>query len=169
MFTYPWAKPGMTSLVRGEREADRTRPARRVRSVHGKRGENMASVTGNQATPPSAAPSGPLVLVIASEQMGRSPEEELGHLLMRNFFHALTEVEPKPHAIIFFNSGVKLVTEGTPILEDLQALSERGVRLLACGTCLNFYEMRDRLAVGEVTNMYTIAETMLRAGKVVAV
>jgi len=110
---------------------------------------------------------GLLVLVIPSEIMGRG-DEELGRILIRGFFHTLGEVEPLPDKIIFFNSGVKLVIEDSPVLEDLQALVEGGVEILACGTCLGHYGLKERVAVGEVSNMYTIAETMLRAGKVVS-
>jgi selenium metabolism protein YedF len=106
------------------------------------------------------------VLVIPSEFMGRG-DDELGHVLIRGFFHTLGEVEPVPDTIIFFNSGVKLVTEGSPVLEDLRDLRERGIEILACGTCLGHYDLKDKIAVGEVSNMYTIAETMLGAGKVV--
>jgi len=125
---------------------------------------------------PSAAPqpavggtepaAGPLVLVVPSDRMGRGPEE-LGEILIRAFFHTLGEVEPRPDAVIFFNSGVKLVVEGSPVLEDLQALAEGGVEILACGTCLGYFQLKEKVAVGEVSNMYTIAETMLGAGKVV--
>jgi len=115
-----------------------------------------------------ASTAGPLVLVIPGEFMGRGEHPELGQILMRGFFHTLGEVEPLPDTIIFFNSGVKLVVEGSPVVEDLQALRERGVEILACGTCLGYYELKEKVAVGEVSNMYTIAETMLRAGKVVS-
>jgi selenium metabolism protein YedF len=118
--------------------------------------------------PVSAPARGPVVLVIPSEFMGRGEHVELGNILMRGFFHTLGEVEPLPDAIIFFNSGVKLVVEGSSVLEDLQGLHDRGVEILACGTCLGYYELREKVAVGEVSNMYTIAETMLRAGKVVS-
>jgi len=117
-----------------------------------------------EVTPPA---EGLLVLVIPSEFMGRG-EAELGHILIRGFFHTLGEIEPLPTTVIFFNSGVKLVVEGSPILEDLRALSAQGVEVLACGTCLGYYELKDKVAVGEVSNMYTIAETILRAGKIVA-
>ncbi len=117
--------------------------------------------------PASAPTEGPLVLVIPSEFMGRGEHPELGQILIRGFFHTLGEVEPLPDTIIFFNSGVKLVVEGSPVVEDLQALRDRGVEILVCGTCLGHYELNERVAVGEVSNMYTIAETMLRAGKVV--
>jgi selenium metabolism protein YedF len=111
--------------------------------------------------------SGPLVLVVSSEVMGRGEHAELGGILIRSFFHVLGEVEPTPAVILFFNSGVKLVTEGSPVLEDLRALAERGVEVLACGTCLGYYNVTSKVAVGEVSNMYTIAETMLGAGKTV--
>lgn len=116
--------------------------------------------------PTSTPPDGPLVLVIPADQMGRG-DPELGQLLIRSFFHTLGEIEPAPDAIIFLNSGVKLVVESSPVLEDIRTLKELGIDILACGTCLGFYELKDKIAVGEVSNMYTIAETMLGAGKVV--
>ena len=112
------------------------------------------------------ATSGPLVLVIPDEFMGRG-DPELGGILIRAFFHTLGEVEPLPHTIIFFNSGVKLVVEGSKVLEDLQALEQQGIEILVCGTCLGHYELKDKLNVGEISNMYTIAETILNAGKVI--
>jgi selenium metabolism protein YedF len=116
---------------------------------------------------PTAAPLGePLVLVINNEFMGHG-DDELGHILIRGFFHTLGEVEPLPDTIIFFNSGVKLVVEGSAVLEDLQALCERGAEIVACGTCLAHYDLKAQVAVGEISNMYTIAETMLGAGKVI--
>jgi selenium metabolism protein YedF len=109
---------------------------------------------------------GPLVVIVSSETMGRG-EEELGGILMRTFFHTLGEVTPTPDIAIFVNSGVKLVVENSPVLEDLQALAAQDVQILACGTCLGYFELMERVAVGEVSNMYTIAETLLSAGKVV--
>jgi len=69
---------------------------------------------------------------VPSDIMGRG-DEELGGILVRAFFHTLGEVKPLPDAIIFFNSGVKLVVEGSPVVEDLQALKTRGIEILACG------------------------------------
>jgi selenium metabolism protein YedF len=111
--------------------------------------------------------SGPLVLVVSSEVMGRGEHAELGGILIRSFFHVLGEVEPTPAVILFFNSGVKLVVQDSPVLQDLEALAKQGVEILACGTCLGYYDLTDQVAVGEVSNMYTIAETMLGAGKTV--
>ncbi len=130
--------------------------------VHLTKGEETAKETA-----PPAVAAGSLVLTVPSETMGRG-DEELGSILMRAFFHTLGEVEPLPQTIIFFNSGVKLVVEGSPVVADLKALEDRGVALLACGTCLGHYGLKDKVAVGEVSNMYTIAETLLGAGKVVS-
>ena len=123
--------------------------------------EAVASQGADRAPMPAGGPS---VVLVASEAMGRGEHPELGQVLMRAFFHTLTEVEPKPDTIIFLNSGVKLVIEGSPVLEDLRALSEGGTEIFACGTCLGYYELTERIAVGEVSNMYTIAETLLGAG-----
>jgi len=132
--------------------------------LHITREEAQAQETPQATATPA---SGPLVVVIPSEFMGRGEHDELGQILIRGFFHALGEVEPQPDAIVFFNSGVKLVVEGSPVIEDLEALSDAGVEILACGTCLDYYALKEKLSVGEVSNMYTIAETLLHAGKVV--
>lgn len=118
---------------------------------------------------PGTLPAGgPLVVSVAGEFMGRG-DDVLGNILIRAFFHTLGEVEPRPDVLVFYNSGVKLAVEGSPVLEDLRDLEEGGVRLLICGTCLGHYELKDKVAVGEVSNMYSIAETLLGAGKVVSV
>lgn len=122
------------------------------------------------AESPAAAPApagGPLVLTVPSEFMGRG-DEDLGRILVRSFFHTLGEVQPLPDAVIFFNSGIKLVVTGSPVLDDLAALADQGISILACGTCLGHYGLKDQVAVGEISNMYTIAETLLSAGRVVS-
>ncbi len=134
--------------------------------LHITRGPGTAPAADPVGAPASSG--GPLVLAVPSEFMGRGEHDQLGHILMRGFFHTLGEVEPMPDTIIFYNSGVKLVVEGSPVVEDLQALVEAGVQILACGTCLGYYELEHEVVVGEISNMYTIAETMLRAGKKVS-
>ena len=115
---------------------------------------------------PMPAPTGDLVVLISSDTVGRG-SEELGEILMRAFMHTFTEVEPTPQTMIFMNSGVKLATENSIVLEDLQALAGEGVQILVCGTCLDYFKLKDKVAVGEVSNAYTILETLLQAGKVV--
>jgi len=109
---------------------------------------------------------GPLVLVVSADSMGRG-DDELGHILIRSFFHTLGEVEPRPDRIILFNTGVRLACQGSDVLDDLCALEADGIEILACGTCLGYFELKDKVAVGRVSNMYDIAETILGAGKVV--
>ena len=104
-------------------------------------------------------PDGGRVLIIPSDQMGKG-DEELGRLLMKSFIYTVNETRPHPKAILFYNSGVKLTVEESPVLDDLQALLEAGVEIISCGTCLDFYNLKDSLAVGDISNMYTIYEKM---------
>lgn len=122
-----------------------------------------------ESTVPASArggEAGPTVVLVPSDGMG-SGDDELGGILIRSFFHTLQEVEPSPDTIILLNSGVKLAVDGSPVLEDLEALVGKGVGVLACGTCLGHFGLRDKIVVGQVSNMYSIAETLLGAGKVV--
>ena len=109
---------------------------------------------------------GNIVLVITSDTVGRG-SDELGGILMRAIMHTLLEVKPQPNTIVFMNNGVKLAVTGSPVVEDLQELVDSGIEILICGTCLNYFGLTDSMAVGEISNAYTIAETMLQAGKVV--
>jgi selenium metabolism protein YedF len=129
----------------------------------GKQGKGRATVQ-----PSKTGEHGPRVVVIPSDHMGRG-EEELGHILIRSFLHALTEVSCRPDKIIFFNTGVKLTVPGSVVLGDLQALEQNGVEILICGTCLDYFSLKDKIAVGWISNMYTIAETMLAASHLVTV
>jgi selenium metabolism protein YedF len=122
----------------------------------------------NPSAAASAPTNGQLVLTIPSELMGRGEHPELGEILIRSFLHALTEAQSIPDSILFFNSGVKLVTAGSAALPDLQTLAGRGVRMLICGTCLGYYELKEKVAVGEISNMYVISETMMKAARVVS-
>ena len=106
------------------------------------------------------------VVAISSAAMGRG-DDELGRTLMKGFLYALTQLEELPRTILFYNGGAALTCEGSAMLEDLKALEAQGVEILTCGTCLNFYGLTEKLAVGSVTNMYTIAEKLTQAGNVV--
>ena len=98
--------------------------------------------------------------------MGKG-DPELGRILMKGFIYTLSEMEKLPKTILFYNEGVKLVIDGAESLQDLKSLEKRGVEILACGTCLNFYGVTEKLSVGSVTNMYTIIERQLNATKVI--
>ena len=122
---------------------------------------------GVAATGRAEAAVGPLVLAVSADVMGRG-QPELGNILIRGFFHTLGEVQPRPQTIILFNTAVKLACHGSPVLDDLHALEAEGIDILVCGTCLGYFELTDTLAAGQVSNMYDIAEALLRAGKVVS-
>jgi selenium metabolism protein YedF len=116
-------------------------------------------------TPAQGIP-GPLVVFVPADCLGRGPAE-LGERLMGAFFHTLLDVGPKPKAIIFMNTGVKLAVEGSRAIDDLRVLAAHGIDILACGTCLSYFELTERLAVGRVSNMYDIATALLEAGRIV--
>lgn len=117
--------------------------------------------------PASRAGSDELVVVaISGDCMGKG-DDELGRLLLRNHLHVLAETSPKPDVLVFYNSGVRLATQGSPVLEDLSSLERAGTRILLCGTCLGHFGLKESVAVGEISNMYAITETMLGAAKVI--
>ncbi len=93
--------------------------------------------------------------------------KELGKLLIKGFIYTSSEYDKLPKTIVFFNSGVKLTTEGSPCLDDLEKLQDNGVEIISCGTCLDYYGLKEKLKVGEISNMYTIYETLFNAGKVI--
>ena len=86
---------------------------------------------------------------------------------MKGFLYALSQQERLPCTILFYNGGAKVTTEGSVSIEDLKNMEAQGVEIRTCGTCLNYYGLTDKLAVGSVTNMYDIVETMTSAGKVI--
>ncbi len=98
--------------------------------------------------------------------MGRG-SEELGKILIKGFIYALTQLPEKPEAVLFLNGGVHLAAEGSNTVEDLKVLAQSGVVVRACGTCLNYYGLIDKLAVGEVADMMEIAERITGANKTV--
>ncbi len=106
------------------------------------------------------------LVVISSNKMGEG-SEELGKALLKGFLFALSQQDDLPAAILFYNGGAKMTVEGSASLEDLKAMEEQGVEILTCGTCLNHYGLTDKLAVGQVTNMYVIAEKMSEASLII--
>ena len=106
------------------------------------------------------------VVVISSKAMGHGGDE-LGTALMKGFIFALSQQEQLPTTILFYNGGANIPVEGSVSLEDLKNMEAQGVEILTCGTCLNFYGLTEKLAVGEVTNMYTIVEKMTGADLII--
>lgn len=106
------------------------------------------------------------LIFIDSEIIGRG-SEELGATLMKTFLHTLTESPEQPAKIVFMNSGVKLAAEGSESIADLKELADKGVEILACGTCLDYFGLKEKVAVGKVSNMYEILSSFLQAEKVI--
>ncbi|WP_371364989.1 hypothetical protein SRRS_54590 [Sporomusa rhizae] len=103
--------------------------------------------------------TGSQVYLVTQNTLGHG-SPELGAVLMKAFMSTLLEVKPQPLALLFINGGVKLAIKGSPVVEQLTMLAGRGVTILSCGTCLDFYQCKSELAIGEITNMYTILETI---------
>lgn len=108
--------------------------------------------------------NGEFVILIGNDKMGTG-EEELGNILIKGYLYTMTEVEPRPDKLIFVNNGVKLACIGSPSIEHLKRLEEMGVEIMSCGTCLDYYHLKEQLQVGNISNMYTIVESLHEAGK----
>jgi intracellular sulfur oxidation DsrE/DsrF family protein len=98
--------------------------------------------------------------------MGKGPEE-LQLTLIGKYLQLLDQNGVLPAVICFYTEGVKLVTDGSPVLEQLRALEKKGVRLVVCSTCLNYFGLADQLALGIAGGMNDILEAQLKAEKVI--
>ncbi len=107
------------------------------------------------------------ILYLNKDTMGVG-NNELGRILIRAFFKTLIDNNKKPKKIIFVNSGVKLVVEGSEILEDLEKLMEEfKIEILACGTCLDYFNLKEKIKVGTISNMFDIQNALIEASKIV--
>ncbi|MGM9571051.1 MAG: sulfurtransferase-like selenium metabolism protein YedF [bacterium] len=107
------------------------------------------------------------VVLIASETFGTG-DVKLGKKLMQSFLYTLTEKAEPPEKILLLNGGVKNAVQGADCLKNLQILSEKGTEILVCGTCLDFYNLKEMLAVGRISNMYEIEEEMSKSAKLIS-
>lgn len=110
--------------------------------------ENLPKANGPQA--------GPYAVVVKSTCMGQN-EKALGELLMKSYLNVLPELDVLPQTLCFYNEGVKMACAGSPVLDALRLLESKGVRLVVCGTCIEYFGLKDSLAVGQISNMYHIA------------
>ncbi|MCL2615650.1 MAG: sulfurtransferase-like selenium metabolism protein YedF [Dehalococcoidia bacterium] len=122
----------------------------------------------NKPAAAGAPTTGGVVVFITTDKLGEG-DERLGTILMKAFLNTLHDSEPKPEKIIFINNGVKLSTEGSEMLDSLAALTEDGVQIISCGTCLNYYGIVDKLKFGIAGNMYDIVNVLLEAGKIIKI
>ncbi len=107
------------------------------------------------------------VFLMLSDRLGK--HSELGRVLMKVFLATLTKATRPPAKMLFLNEAVNLTTEGSDSLEDLKQLAERGVEIVSCGTCLDFFGKKDRLSVGAVGNMFDTVETLTQGFEVVTI
>lgn len=122
---------------------------------------------GESRTAAASTPApGKTVVFIAADVMG-SGSDELGHILLKNFIFTLTELEPAPDTLLFVNAGVKLTSKGSDVLDALEKLACMGADIASCGLCLDYFHLKELLAVGRVTNMLDIAETLRTAGRTI--
>jgi selenium metabolism protein YedF len=110
--------------------------------------------------------SGNYVVAFQKDKLGAG-SDELGEMLIYGFIGNLSELDNLPKTALFLNSGIHLVTEGSPVLASMKILEEKGVEILTCGTCLDYYDKMDELEVGKVSNMYEIMDKMSKSDKVI--
>ncbi len=125
----------------------------------------LTAASGAASPQTRAQEDGP-VFLISSNTLGAG-DDPLGEILMKSFFVSLQEQKPLPQTLLLLNGGVHLAAEGSPVLTGLQELSRRGVKILVCGTCLDFFHLKDKLAVGSVTNMYSILQELAGASRAI--
>jgi selenium metabolism protein YedF len=115
---------------------------------------------------PTKEKPGHTLICIKNDKMGFG-NEDLGGLLLKAFVNTIKEVQPMPHTIIFYNSGVLLTTVNSALLPPLKELESLGVELLICGTCAEFYKIKDQIRVGKISNMYDIVSSLANAGSII--
>jgi len=118
--------------------------------------EIVPSFCGNEGT----------IVVFSSNKMGKG-DDDLGAILMKAFIHTLLSLESVPSKLIFYNSGVLLATNESGVVDDLQALQDKGVEILICGTCANYYNIGDKIKTGIISNMFDILNTMNNAMRII--
>ncbi|WP_304541589.1 sulfurtransferase-like selenium metabolism protein YedF [Desulforamulus aquiferis] len=141
--------------------------------VEDKGGEYYITITKGDESPlsspvtPAKGETGPMVYLITSNTFG-SGSEDLGEILMISFFNSLLE-QRAPKSIMLVNSGVRLAVAQSRVLEQINKLVDRGTTVLACGTCLDYYKLKEQLAVGRVTNMLEILDNLTGDTKAVTI
>ncbi len=112
--------------------------------------------------------SGKSAYLITTDKLGKG-SDDLGKILMKSFLYTMSETKPNPDYLIFLNSGVKLTTVGSDSIDDLKRMEVAGTKIVSCGTCLDFFEIKGNLQVGSVSNMYAILEIITESQKVITV
>lgn len=109
-----------------------------------------------------------LVIYIESNKMGEG-SDELGEILMKSYLYTLTELDILPKSIVLVNVGVYLAINSSPVIDYLKDIEKKGVEIISCGTCLNYYNIQDQLGVGIISNMYSIIEELHSAERIIRI
>jgi selenium metabolism protein YedF len=109
---------------------------------------------------------GDFIIAFTSDKMGEG-DDELGHLLMNNFIKAIKDLDMLPRTMVFYNKGVVLGTDDSPVVDHLNEIEKMGVGLLFCATCANHYSLREKINIGSLSNMYEIAQVMASASSII--
>jgi selenium metabolism protein YedF len=128
--------------------------------------KNPESPAHTDPAPCCGDTSEPHVIVIPGDKMGRGPDE-LGEILMKVFINTIKETRPLPSHVVFYNTGILLTVEGSSVIESLKELETKGVAILVCGTCADYFKKKETVRVGSISNMYTILETLTAAGHII--
>ncbi len=140
-----------------------------VRDSESDRRNDMTSeARGAPEQPSKNVPTEPIVVFIGSDRIGQG-DDELGRILVNSFLYTLPETDIPPDALVLMNSGVKLAVHGSETLESLLKLEASGVKILVCGTCLDYFGLKDKLQAGIVSNMYDISDLFFKACKVIRI
>lgn len=128
--------------------------------------EAVCDLPATQLSPLASVTHGsPVVVAVGDDVMGRG-DKELGRILLKGIIYAFANAAVPPAKMVFFNDGAKVTCEGSPSIDDLRELESRGCEILTCGTCLDFHGLKEKLAVGGVTNLYAISQILLSGGVV---
>ncbi|NIA20319.1 MAG: sulfurtransferase-like selenium metabolism protein YedF [Xanthomonadaceae bacterium] len=119
------------------------------------------------AEPVSTSAAGSKLVVYINDQYMGKGDEKLGKILMKAFLKTLLEFSTRPRQLIFVNSGVFLTTSGSEEIATIRTLEQEGTDIFSCGTCLDFYHLKDKLKVGQMSNMFEIASLLLEADRVI--
>jgi selenium metabolism protein YedF len=109
---------------------------------------------------------GNFIVVFTSDKMGDG-DDELGHLLIANFIKAIKDLDVLPGKIVFYNKGVTLGSNDSPVVDHLKELESMGIEMLFCATCVKYYSLEEKIGLGTLSNMFVIAQTMASAGNIV--
>lgn len=136
-----------------------------IQITHGDDFEEIQEAFSPSCTQDAVAESGPFVIAVSEDKMGRG-NDELGTVLMKAFLSTVAAQNKKPDIMIFYNTGVKLTVQDSDVLEDLKKLESEGVKILSCGTCLNYFNLKP--AAGIISNMFDIVEIMSSARRLIS-